>query len=467
MRKHLKRRTFLRGALGGGVAAVALPPLDAMLNLEQTAFADGTSMPTRYASWFIGSGFVMDRFEPIGTGPDWQLNDHMMPLAGNKDYLNVVTGLSNRCKQTITHHEGMTVFNGYTMVDIGQGQGFYSNPGGPTLDHLISQAIGDAVPISGVHLGVSKAQSPADYGWTMHALSHRGYLEPNEPITNPSAAWQALFGTFVQPKDDRDLRLSILDSVKSDVDTLKSQLGPQDNNRLEAHLQSIAELEAKLSTAMPVCTLPEDPNFTNSEPVNNEMLTLVNELMADLIAYAWSCDITRVATLMFLEGAAEPQLSEVQGASGSWHQASHSPNQWGSGSYFDNGQYYVMERFNYLLDRLRETPDFDGNNLLDNSIILMSSDCSDGAAHAITRHPMLIAGHGRGYLKSPGVHYQPAPLNPNYNYGSWPTPSSGNTSDVLLALLQNWDPDATWIGEELDQFGEGAGSGTPLTEILA
>ena len=58
MRKHLKRRTFLRGALGGGIATIALPPLDAMLNLEQTAFADGSSQPRRYVSWFYGNGFT-------------------------------------------------------------------------------------------------------------------------------------------------------------------------------------------------------------------------------------------------------------------------------------------------------------------------------------------------------------------------------------------------------------------------
>ncbi|EDM81942.1 Tat (twin-arginine translocation) pathway signal sequence domain protein [Plesiocystis pacifica SIR-1] len=467
MRKFLKRRTFLRGATIGGVATVALPKLDAMLNLEQTAFADGSTDAVRYLSWFMGNGFVLDRFEPVGTGESWQLNAHMQPLAGVKDYLNVVTGLTNRSKETITHHEGMTVFNGYTMVDIGQGQGFFSNPGGPTLDHLISEALAGQTPISGIHLGVSKAQSPADYGWTMHALSHRGYLQPNEPITSPSAAWQSLFGNLMQDKDDRELRLSILDSIKPEVDTLKSELGPQDNMRLEAHLESIAALEAKLAVAAPLCELPMDPMFENSEPINNEQLTLVNELMSDLMAYAFSCDLTRVATLMFLEGAAEPQLGEVQGAQGSWHNASHNTNTWAVGNYYDNGQIYMMERFGYLLEKLRDTPDFDGNNLLDNTIALMSSDASDGSVHAITRQPMLLAGSGRGYLKYPGIHYQPAPLSGSYNYGQWPTPSSGNCSDVLLSILQAFDPTATWVGEEPDQWGEGAGSGTPLPDILA
>ena len=102
MAKHLNRRTFLRGALGGGIASVGLPVLDAMMNLEQTALADGGSQPQRYISWFYGNGFILDRWEPIGVGEGWQLNTHMQPLASVKDYLNVVTGLSNRCRRTQT-----------------------------------------------------------------------------------------------------------------------------------------------------------------------------------------------------------------------------------------------------------------------------------------------------------------------------------------------------------------------------
>jgi hypothetical protein len=461
MRKHLKRRTFLRGVLGGSVVSIGLPPLDAMLNLTQSAFADGTGMPTRYVSWFWGNGIMPDKWEPTGVGASWTLSPHLMPLAAHKDYLNVVTGLDNRATEQITHHEGMTVWSGYTMTDIGDGQGFFSNTAGPTIDHLISELTKDQVAISGIHTGVSKAQSPADHGTTMHALSSRGHLQPNAANTNPSAVWQALFGNFVEPKDDRELRISILDATKQDVATLKSKLGAADNMRLDAHLESINALQTKLSTAVPVCELPPDPNEDNSDPINSEKLTLVHGLHADMIAYAFACDLTRVATMLFIEGAAEPALTEIPGNNQSWHEYSHNTGSWYPGGPFENGQIFMMQRFADFLDRLKNTTEIDGN-LLDSTIVMASSDCSDGSTHAITRHPILLAGHGRGYLKHPGIHYQPAPLSNNYSYGEWPGPSSGNTSDVLLAILRRFDPNASWIGEEF-----GAGSGTPLADILA
>lgn len=468
MRKQLDRRTFVRGMLGAGVVSVALPPLDAMMNLEQTVFADGGSTRAlRYVAWMFGNGFMLKQFEPSSAGPNWQLSPHLQPLAAVKSYLNLVTGLRNRAKTKITHHEGMTVWSGYTMRDIGQGQGFYSNTGGPTLDHLISQAIGEQVPISGVHLGASKAQSPADNGTTMHALSSRGYLQPNAPITNPSAAWAAVFGSFMGVEPNLELRSSILDATKAEVATLSSKLGPADKIRLEAHLDSVAALQAKLAATIPICTLPADPQMTNSEVVNTEQLTRVNELMSDLITYAFRCDLSRVATMLFLEGAAEPILSEVPGSESSWHGYSHKPQGWTPDSPFERGQRYMMSRLAYLLEQLQGTVEFDGSNLLDNSIVLMSSDCSDGSNHSVERQPMLVAGGGGGHLAHPGVHYQPAPLHANHVDGQVPWPSSGNTSDLLLAILQAFDPSATWIGEALDEQGEGAGSGSPLVEILA
>ena len=462
--RYLPRRRFLRGMLGGTVASVALPTLDAMFNLEQTALADGTSSPLRYVAWFFGNGFILDRLEPSTTGLGWQLSPHLEPLAGVKDYLNIVTGLTNPSREKITHHEGMTVFSGYTMTDIYDGPGFFSNAAGPTLDHRIAEILGDE---HSLHVGVSKAESPADYGTTMRHLSHRGYLMPNPRKNNPSEAWQSVFGAFVQPKDDRGLRESILDAVREDTATLKAELGPGDRARLDAHLESIYALEQKLVAAPPACQLPADPLFTNSEAINSEQMVYVNELMADLIVHAFACDLTRVATLLFVEGAAEPKLSDLPGVVGSWHGASHSASDWGPGSYFDRGQIYMMERWAYLLERMRDTVELDGTNLLDSSMVLLSSDASDGSVHAITRQPVLLAGHGRGHLRYPGVHYQPEPLSPSYSYATTPTPSSGSTSDVLMAILRAFDPDAEWVGEAPDAYGQGAGSGTPLAAILA
>jgi len=46
-------------------------------------------------------------------------------------------------------------------------------------------------------------------------------------------------------------RKSILDTVKSDFSALKPRLGAEDRQRLSAHLESIRDLELRLTTAPP------------------------------------------------------------------------------------------------------------------------------------------------------------------------------------------------------------------------
>src|SRR6187401_2830926 len=126
----LSRRTMLRGAAGASAITVGLPLLEAMLDANGTALAHGGDLPLRFLMYWWADGVNVARFEPQSTGADWALSEQMMPLAPVKDYLNVVTGLANHCDDQITHHEGMTVFNGYSFTQSGGGNGLNSDSGG-------------------------------------------------------------------------------------------------------------------------------------------------------------------------------------------------------------------------------------------------------------------------------------------------------------------------------------------------
>lgn len=137
----LRRRTLLRGAAGGLSAVVALPILDAMLDQHGEAFADGSALPCRFMTFSFGNGVRLSRFVPSAAYPNpWEVSEELQPLAdrGVKDHVSVLTGFDNRSQYSITHHEGMTVFSGHDLRDVGQGQGFFSNAGGPTIDQVIA-----------------------------------------------------------------------------------------------------------------------------------------------------------------------------------------------------------------------------------------------------------------------------------------------------------------------------------------
>ncbi len=433
----LSRRTLLRGAS----ALVALPLLEAMLDDHGEALADGSALPARFVSWFFGNGNIPSRWNPSGQGSNWQLSEQLAPLANVKSRCSILSGFQNRCANQITHHEGMTIFNGYTFVEQ---SGLFSKAGGPTIDQRIADVIGDQTTFASIQLGVSKRLSVMDSGTTLHSLSHRGPNEPLRPEFNPQEVWTELFGSYVPMNDPSgELRVHVLDAVADSAKALHQQLGQLDRQRLEAHLDAVAALQKKIEAIPPACDKPAMPGVDN-QGGGPEPLGLVSDAMSDLLCYAFACDLTRVASVMFLGGAAETVFSDI-GQGSVHHENTHNP-----GSALEQvhqAVLYIMQRFAYLLERLDATPDPLGGTLLDNTVVFCSSDCSEGWTHSIFDQPIIVAGNAGGQLTSPGIHYR--------------SPNGENPSDILLTLLRLFDPTATSIG------GGAPMSSTPFTPILA
>lgn len=452
----LGRRRMLRGMLGGSAVAVGLPLFEAMLDRSGTALAGGAPLPKRFISFMFGNGVQLDRFEPTITGPGWELTDQLAPFGSIKDYVTICTGMRNpQTMPAITHHEGMAVFSGHNYTPSNAG-GFASDWGGPTIDQVIADIIAarEPTPIHSLQVGVTKFDSPADNGTTAKAISasgEPGAVTAKYPEKNPRTVWNTLFGEFTVPKDDKELRIGVLDAVRADIAELDARLGQVDRQRLEAHLDNIAELEAKISALPPVCTFPAEPEHQNLEANGSEDLGLVNQLMSQLIAHAFACDITRVASSLFCSVASESVFGGV-GSTYTHHGHSHADDQ----GYHLN-IVFIMECIAQLMHTLHDTPDIDGTSLLDSTLIFASSELSQGWSHSWQRQPIIIGGHGRGYLEHPGIHYQA--VAPQF-LGDDQT-AAGSTTDILLALAQCFDP-------QLPSIGAGAPmSVTPLAAIVA
>src|SRR5687767_493404 len=115
-RTFLSRRTLMRGMLGGSAVFVGLPLLEAMVNGNGTALADGSPLPVRMILWFFGNGVILNRWIPGGrvspvVGPNYPISPLLAPLQDVIEYVSPTTGFNNKCAMSITHHEGMTLFN--------------------------------------------------------------------------------------------------------------------------------------------------------------------------------------------------------------------------------------------------------------------------------------------------------------------------------------------------------------------
>ena len=96
-KKHLSRRTFLRGA---GVT-VGLPLLDAMIP-AWTALAQTAASPKPHMGFmYLPHGAIMENWTPAAVGSNFELSPILQPFTPFKKQLTIVSGLEN--KPAIAH----------------------------------------------------------------------------------------------------------------------------------------------------------------------------------------------------------------------------------------------------------------------------------------------------------------------------------------------------------------------------
>ncbi len=454
--KGMSRRTMLRGVVGGSTVALALPLLDIMLDDHGEALANGGPLPRRLITWFFGNGCALNitgdvnsgiRFWPNATGAGYDVTPQLAPLAaaGVIDYCSLLSKFDVKAaaQHRRGHHDGCTFFSGFPFIELpADGANYSSKSGGPTIDQVAANEIGGQTFLPSIQLQISKRIISSE-GPTLQYLSHKAPDQPLPQTNSPQEAWNKLFASFTPENDPATPhRLAALDAVSEDAKALQQRVGMADRARLEAHLESVAQIRGQIAATAPECAQPPQPGQTNDDIDGKEQLTAVNNVMSDLLALAFSCDITRIASVQFTGSVGFTVFSDL-GQNMGHHDMTHAAAQ---NEAVDATTIYTMERFAYFLAALRNTPEGD-QNVLHNSCVLLSSDCSSGLTHSTFDQPVIVAGAGGGALKYPGIHYR--------------SPNSENTSDILLACLKTVCPTAT-------QAGGGLGlSTTPATAILA
>jgi hypothetical protein len=450
----LGRRALLRG-MG---ATLALPLLEAMLDGHGEALADGTPLPVRFGVFFFGNGVILNRWVPPNTGADYLLSEELAPLkdasAGIdvKSYVSVASGFALKTPDYRGHHNGCAaIMSGAPIIPLPPNGAPYSSKfSRRTVDHVLGDLIGASTPFKTLQLAVSK-RANTEQGPTLLTISHAGPDAPVSPILEPAALFDRLFPAGGAAPTSNDpyarLRVSVLDKVNTDAKRLQSKLGTADRARLDAHLTAVSELRTRIlmmSSMSQGCSAPVRPSQTNTDVDGIEPMELVSAAMSDVQALAWACDLNRVATFQFSGASGNQcykQLSpgvprDVE------HNLTHDSTQQEK---VHQAVLFTMRCFARHLEAFRRMAEGQGN-LLDSSVIVCSSDVSEGLSHGTTDMPMLIAGKARGALKA-GVHVR--------------TDALDNTSNVMLTAMK-----AT--GAAVTNFGDAAGfSATTVPGLLA
>jgi len=228
-------------------------------------------------------------------------------------------------------------------------------------------------------------------------------------------AFERLFGdgaTAKERAERRALDRSILDGIVADVSRLSGTLASADKTRLDEYLTDVRELERRIqnverynaqggATALPTAPLGIPESYEDHV-----------KLMFDLQVLAFMTDVTRVSAFKLSRDVSQRVFS-IAGVSAPFHSASHHGESPAKIAEYAKINRYHVSLLAYFLDKLKDTPDGDGN-LLDHSVVLYGSPMGDSNVHNHKRVPMILAGHGNGAFKG-NLHLKTADGTPTAN----------------------------------------------------
>lgn len=401
--KRLSRRTFLRGTVAGTTVALGLPVLDAMLNTNGTAHADGEAFPQRFVQWFWGNGLMPGGWAPATTGLGWEPTPMLRGLDALKDRISLVSGTRLPVRGANNPHvEGVCgILSGGNPVlhptYSGSRDWNYMTVPRESLDHSITQLVGPTSYPSLV-LGVTTPHGTGGQpGTAVSYISHSGQYTPNRPELDPTVAFASLFGMGLpepgldEPSQHELARARLLDSVLEEANALDRRLGAGDRIRLEQHMDSVRDLQERLLLVTEgrlgeACMLPD------TAPTNPASYRARANAMSEIINLAFACDLTRVAVMEFSSPASHASYPDV-GISGTFHERQHTE---GFTSLIQSGLTYFVEIFGDHLMRMSNTPDGEGS-MLDHSLVFGTSELADGNAHGFDDFPLILAGGACGH----------------------------------------------------------------------
>jgi uncharacterized protein DUF1552 len=394
-KKHLPRRTFLRGV----GATLALPLLDAMVPARTLLAKTAAAPASRLGFVYLPHGAIMDRWTPTAEGKAFEYSPILKPLEPFREQIDIVSGLGHRAADsTAVHSLSPTTWLSGVRPKPTQGVDAYA---GITADQIAAQRIGQSTLLPSIELATEDHSGligacDRDYGCIyMNTLSWRTPTTPMPMEINPRKVFERMFGQGGTAAD-RAARIvedrSVLDAITQQISSLQRSLGQKDRTMVGDYLESVREIERRIQIAEKEqqleVTLPEAPigiPFSFEEHI---------KLMYDLLALAYQADVTRVFTFMVAREESNKTYPQI-GVHDGHHATSHHQNRPEKIEKLVKVQHYHIGLFAQFLQKLQSLPDGDGS-VLDHTLLLYGSNMSNSNTHNHFPLPNLLVGGASG-----------------------------------------------------------------------
>ena len=446
-KKALPRRAFLRGA----GAIISLPLLEAMVP-AMTAVASSAAAPVKRLGFvYVPNGVNQEAWWPKGDGPGLELSRTLGSLAPVKDQVTVFRGLAQHQAEGLgdgnaEHTRASACWINGVHPKLTEGADVQA---GITADQVAAQVLCKDTQLSSLELALEPNYMVGNCndGYScvyMNTFVWKTATMPLPMENNPRVVFERLFGlggTAAQRMAELQADRSILDSVNSQMASLRQKLGAGDRTIVNEYLDSVRDIEQRIKKAQVQTDGASLPDKLDRPVGIPDDFDVHAKLMFDLQYLALRADITRVITFQLAREFSSRSYPQIGVADGH-HAISHHdylPDR--LEAYAKIGKYHV-ELFSYFLQKLQSTPDGDGS-MLDHTMYLYGGGISDGDLHDHVNLPTLLVGGGAAQHK--GGRFFKCPD---------PTPMN----DMLVAVLNK-------AGVPIDHLGDSTGRLQP--EVLA
>ncbi|MEX1033215.1 MAG: DUF1552 domain-containing protein [Cellvibrionaceae bacterium] len=449
--KGFNRRSLLRGMLGGTAVTMGLPILDAFLDGNGKAYADGARLPVRFGTYFWGLGLTDTpaggtRWVPQKTGFGYDIPSELASITALKDKVSVFSGF----RAIPDGRSNLVHWTGHASILSGVAPPRTGMFDGPSFDTKVVNAIGKTTRYKVIDVDASTSRRPISYS------TETGGTFASPEIT-PLGLYRRLFGEgFQDPNSDNwqpdpsiMLRQSVLSAVKDQRKALMATVGKDDQIKLDQYFTAVRDMENQLAVQLekpekceacePPAAPEELPHAASIDVVNRNTV-----LMGRLLAMGLACNQSRCFNFVHTGGTSETYIA---GESKIYHQITHDEPTDGKLGYQPKTSELaglVMQGFGDFLAEFDGIPEGDGT-LLDNCLIFAFSDTGYAKIHSIENIPMFLAGGAGGKHKA-GQHIH----------------TTGDAvTRVSLTAMQ-------LAGAPVGEFGVGTmKTSNPITEVMA
>lgn len=364
---RLSRRAMLRGA---GIT-LGLPLLEAMT--PAFAAVKESKQAKRFVGVSMALGLHNPNLVPESAGRDYKPSRYLQSIQDLRNDFTVVSGSS---------HPGVS--GGHTAE--GSIYSACPNARGATsrntisLDQLMAKQLGHATRFPSLVLNTNSQTSPS--------YTENGSMIPAE--NSAMRLFTRLFVNDTPAEQERQAELirsgrSVMDVVGAEAKTLQRELGAGDRDKLDAWFTSVRDLEKRLA-ANEAWTHKPKPKVALKPPAkiprDNEVA--VDGIFLDIIHMALATDSTRFVTLHITGN----NVQGIEGVDESYHNLSHHGMDEEKLAQLAIVEQGVINQWGAFLRKLKD------DQLLNDTMVLLTSNLGNASAHDNKNMPVLFAGGG-------------------------------------------------------------------------